>query len=216
MGIPAGLASLVLQSQAIFTALFAVVWLREPISTGQILALFISSIGLIVIGDSNGNSNMTAIGFGLTLGGAMCWALGNIVNRLIVKRGYQAGIGLVVWSAWLAVPPFLAASFAFEGTQRIVSGLMLFNWKTFAALLYLSLGASILGFGLWSRLLAKYPAALVTPMSLGVPVFGFASAAIFLGETINIQQSVGIALILSGLLFNTLGVRMKLFFRRLG
>ena len=108
------------------------------------------------------------------------------------------------------------ASFAFEGTERIVSGLMLFNWKTFTALLYLSLGASILGFALWSRLLAKYPAALVTPMSLGVPISGFVSAAIFLGESINTQQSVGIVLTLSGLLINTFGVRIKLFVRRLG
>ena len=216
---PAGLASLVLQSQALFTAIFAVLWLQEKINLAQMLALAISSVGLTVIGDSHGNSNMTAIGFGLSLAAATCWAAGNIVNRAIARRGHQTDIALVIWSAWFAVPPFLMASFVFEGGERMLASLVLFDWQTLAAVLYLSLLASIVGFGLWSRLLAKYPAALVTPLSLGVPVFGFASAALFLNEEINAQQGIGISLVLLGLLVNTFGSRFLLlvnrFFKRL-
>ena len=95
-----------------------------------------------------------------------------------------------------------------------MTGLALFDWQTLAALLYLSLLASIVGFGLWSRLLAKYPAALVTPLSLGVPVFGFASAALFLNEDISGQQGIGITLVLLGLLVNTFGSRFILLLNR--
>ncbi len=39
------------------------------------------------------------------------------------------------------------------------------------------------GYGVWAWLLARYPAATVAPLSLLVPVFGFAASALILGET---------------------------------
>lgn len=203
VGMPAGIASLVLQSQAIFTVILAVLFLRDGINSVQILALLAALVGLILIGHSFEHVELPMIGFGLTLIGAFCWAVGNIINRMIAQRGYRADVGLVVWSAWLASPVFFSLSWLFEGPKVITTSLLQVSWSTLAALLYLSIAASIIGFGLWGRLLSKYPASKVTPMSLAVPVFGIACAAYFLDETLSTNQLLGIGLVLSGLIVNS-------------
>lgn len=109
MGMPAGLASLVLQSQAIFTLLFSMVILKEQIKGTQVLAMLIAGAGLYIIASSGQSTNMTLIGFILTIAAAVAWGLGNVVNRVINQRGYQANVGLVVWSSWISILPFVDA-----------------------------------------------------------------------------------------------------------
>lgn len=212
-GMPAGLASLVLQSQALFTLIFAALILKEQIKPMQILAMLVAGSGLYIIGSSGVHSTtshlvMTGVGFGLTLAAAMCWALGNIVNRSINQRGYNANIGLVVWSAWIPPIPFLIASYYIEGPELMINSLVNIDISSILALLYLALMASIVGYSLWSYLLERYPAAQVAPLTLGVPVVGLTAAAIFLNETLSWQQGLGIALVLVGLLINSAGKRV--------
>ncbi|MCJ8320039.1 MAG: EamA family transporter [Colwellia sp.] len=212
-GMPAGLASLVLQSQALFTLIFAGLILKEQIKPVQVLAMIVAGLGLYVIGSSGGHSGasnmaMTAVGFGLTLAAAMCWALGNIINRSINQKGYSANIGLVVWSAWIPIIPFLIASYYLEGPELIINSLINIELSSILALLYLALIASIAGYSLWSYLLGRYPAAQVAPLTLGVPVVGLTAAAILLNETLSWQQGLGIALVMIGLIINSAGKRI--------
>ena len=216
-GMPAGLASLVLQSQALFTLIFAALILKEQIKPMQISAMLVAGSGLYMIGSSGAQSAtsqlvMTGVGFGLTLAAAMCWALGNIVNRSINQRGYNANIGLVVWSAWIPPIPFLVASYYFEGPELIINSLVNIDISSISALLYLALMASITGYSLWSYLLGRYPAAQVAPLTLGVPVVGLTAAAIFLNETLSWYQGGGIVLVMIGLLLNSTGECMLKFF----
>ena len=215
-GMPAGLASLVLQSQALFTLIFAVLILKEQIKPIQVLAMLVSGIGLYIIGVSDQQAAttymvMTGVGFGLTLAAAMCWALGNIINRSINQRGYNANIGLVVWSAWIPPVPFLVASYYFEGPQVILNSLINIELSSISALLYLALMASIVGYSLWGYLLGRYPIAQVAPLSLGVPVVGLTAASILLNETLLWQQGIGIVLVMIGLLINSMGGRVVSF-----
>jgi len=211
-GMPAGLASLVLQSQALFTLIFAALLLKEAIKPAQLISMLVAGIGLYIIGSSAENSQasivMTGLGFGLTIAAAMCWSLGNIVNRELNQRGYQANLGLVVWSAWIPPLPFLIASFYFEGSEVIVHSLRNIQLSSVIALLYLSVVASIVGYSLWSYLLGRYPAAQVAPLTLGVPVVGLTAAAFLLDEVISWQQGGGICLVLLGLLINSLGGKL--------
>jgi len=212
-GMPAGLASLVLQSQALFTLVFAAMILKEHIKPIQILAMLVAGLGLYVIGSSGGNSSasdmvMTGIGFGLTLAAAMCWALGNIINRSINQKGYSANIGLVVWSAWIPIIPFLAASYFLEGPEVMIKSLVNIQLSSILSLLYLALMASIAGYSLWSYLLGRYPAAQVAPLTLGVPVVGLTAAAVMLNESLSCQQGIGIALVMTGLIINSTGERV--------
>jgi len=202
-GMPAGLASLVLQSQAIFTLIFAALFLKEGIKPLQIVAMLVAGGGLYIIGATQQNTTMTGLGFGLTIAGAVCWASGNIINRLINQRGYQVDTGLIIWSSWIPPIPFLMASFYFEGQEQIIASIVGMQWTSFAALFYLAIAASIIGYTSWSYLLSRYPAAQVAPLTLGVPVVGLASASLLLNETMSDQQIIGIGLVLIGLLVNS-------------
>jgi len=210
LGMPAGLASLVLQSQALFTLIFAALLLKEQIKFAQILAMLVAGAGLILIATSSENTEMTAIGFGLSIVAATFWALGNIINRMINKQGYKAGLDLVIWSAWIPVVPFLLSSYIFEGPALIIESMKAFNWTSFMALCYLSVAASIIGYSLWSYLLDHYPAGQVAPLTLGVPIVGISASAFFLGESISMIQWVGSGCVLLGLLINAFGQKVTM------
>lgn len=213
-GMPAGLASLVLQSQALFTLFFAMLFLKEGIKSHQLLAILVAAAGLYFIADTTDSDQMSALGFGLTLAAASSWALGNISARAIGQKGYQSNVNLVIWSSWIPPVPFFIASWWVEGTDTIVHSLTHFSWTALGALLYLALVATILGYGLWGYLMTHYPAAQVAPLTLGVPVVGLSAAALLLNETLTSMQFVGIALVLAGLLINTFAGRLKAGFRK--
>ena len=213
VGMPAGLASLVLQSQAIFTLLFSLIILKEQIKANQVLAMLIAGAGLYIIGSSGQTSNMTLIGFAFTIAAAIAWGLGNVVNRMINQRGYRANIGLVVWSSWVAMLPFFLTSYIVEGEDAIKQSLLNLNWLSFVVLFYLAIAASIIGYSLWSYLLTHYLAGQVAPLTLAVPVVGMVSAVILLDESMSAQQIWGICIVMLGLLVNTFGSKLYQFLR---
>ncbi|MDF0604198.1 EamA family transporter [Neisseriaceae bacterium TC5R-5] len=206
-GMPAGLASLVLQSQIFFTFIFARVWLAEPWQRSQMLGLCLASCGLGLIGLSQGSS-MTALGFALTVAAASSWAVSNVVVRHIGKIGYQIPpLGLVVWSSLPLPIPFLLLSWALEGRQQIVMALTHFTGQALFAVCYLAFAASLFGYGLWSRLLSRHPAGKVATFSLLVPVVGLSAASLLLGERLSSQQAMGSLLLLAGLMVCVFGAR---------
>ncbi|OUS39085.1 O-acetylserine/cysteine exporter ['Osedax' symbiont bacterium Rs2_46_30_T18] len=202
VGMPAGLASLVLQSQALFTLIFAFLILKEQVRAPQVLAILVAGAGLALIGLSNNNGDMTVIGFTLTLVAACSWAVGNLVTRSISQRGYKADVNLVIWSAWVSCAPFFILSYFIEGPDLIIQTLVNISWVSVASLSYLALIATIIGYSLWSYLLSRYPAGQVAPLTLGVPVVGLASASVFLGEQISQLQLLGISIVMLGLVIN--------------
>ena len=201
VGMPAGLASLVLQSQAFFTLLFAVVLLGERFRLANLFGLLVAAGGLLLIG-SQGNGLMTLAGFALTLCAAAMWAMGNIVTR---KLGRVNLIGLVVWGSLVPPLPFFALSWLLEGPVVIEAALRAINLDTLLVLAYLAFGATILGYGLWSLLLSRYPASQVAPFSLLVPVVGISSSAWLLDERLSTLQLIGALLVMLGLLLNVFG-----------
>ncbi|HTO19425.1 MAG TPA: EamA family transporter [Pseudomonas sp.] len=204
VGMPAGLASLVLQAQAFLTLLFAVPLLGERVRTGQWLGLLVAATGLTLIGLQSGQG-MTLAGFALTLCAASMWALGNIVSRRI---GRVDILGLVIWGALVPPLPFLALSLWLEGLATLERALLGLDLTSLLAIAYLAFAATMLGYGLWGRLLSRYPASQVAPFSLLVPVVGLSASALLLGERLDTQQGAGVGLVLAGLLVNLYGARL--------
>ncbi|WP_286785503.1 MULTISPECIES: EamA family transporter [Pseudomonas] len=204
VGMPAGLASLVLQSQAFFTLFFAALFLSERIRPANLVGLVVAAGGLILIG-AEGDRSMTLAGFVLTIAAASMWALGNIVTRKVGKVNL---VGLVVWGSLIPPLPFFALSWMLEGPQTIETALRGISLDSILALVYLAFGATILGYGLWSRLLSRYPTGQVAPFSLLVPVIGLSSSAWLLGEHLSAVQVVGAAVVMLGLLINVFGARL--------
>ena len=204
VGMPAGLASLVLQSQAFFTLFFAALFLGERLRGSNLFGLLVAASGLVLIGLQGGQA-MTLAGFALTIAAASMWALGNVVTR---KLGKVNLVGLVVWGSLIPPLPFLALSLWLEGPELISQSLRSLSLDSLLVLAYLAFGATILGYGLWSRLLSLYPASQVAPFSLLVPVVGISSSALLLGERLGSLQMVGAALVMAGLLINVWGGRL--------
>ena len=213
VGMPAGLASVVLQAQAFFTLGFAAVFLRERFHAQNVVGLLIAAGGLALIGVQSmggGAQGMTIAGFVLTLCAACMWALGNIVTK---KVGKVDLVGLVVWASLVPPLPFLVLSYWMEGPQRIVAAVSGIGMTSVGAIVYLAFVATLIGYSLWSRLLSKYPASQVAPFSLLVPIVGLASASLLLGEQLTSAEIGGAVLVMGGLALNVFGGLVK---QRLG
>lgn len=203
-GMPAGLASLVLQAQAFFSLLFAAVLLGERVRPVHLAGLLVAAVGLAIIG-RGGDGTMTMLGLGLTLAASAMWALGNIVTK---KIGRVDLVGLIVWGNLVPPLPFLGLSLWLEGPQQITDALGHIGSHTLLALVYLAFVATLLGYGLWSRLLQRYPTGMVAPFSLLVPVVGLSSAALLLDERLTSIQWMGALLVMLGLGLNVFGARL--------
>ncbi|MBO1520544.1 EamA family transporter [Oceanisphaera pacifica] len=203
-GMPAGLASLVLQSQAFFSLLFAALFLGEQIKPVHLAGLMVAAGGLATIG-YGGDGTMTMLGLGLTLAASAMWALGNIVTK---KIGRVNLIGLIIWGNLVPPLPFLALSLWLEGPTQIIEALRHVGSNTLFSLVYLAFVATLLGYGLWSRLLQRYPTSMVAPFSLLVPVVGLSSAVWLLDEQLTLMQWAGAGLVMLGLGLNVFGLRL--------
>lgn len=208
VGMPAGLASLVLQSQAFFTLAIAALWLGEPLRWHNLAGMAVAAAGLALIGAgaaAHGAGGMTAAGFALTLCSAFCWASGNIVSK---KIGPVDLLGLVIWGALVPIVPFALLSLWFEGPARIAASLAHVSGMGVFAVCYLAFAATVFGYTMWGRLLTRYPASKVAPLTLLVPVVGLLSAHLLLGEALAPAQWAGAAVVMAGLLLNVFGARI--------
>lgn len=210
-GMPAGLASLVLQAQAFFTILLGAFAFGERLQGKQLAGITLAVFGVLVLIESSLNGQHVAVlGFMLTLAAALSWACGNIFNKKIMQlENRPAVMSLVVWSALIPIVPFLLASLMFDGPAAILQSLVAIDLTTILSLIYLAFIATIVGYGIWGSLLGRYETWRVAPLSLLVPVVGLASAALLLGETLNLLQLVGATLIMAGLYINVFGLRFR-------
>jgi O-acetylserine/cysteine efflux transporter len=203
-GMPAGLASLVLQAQAFFTLIFAALFIGERLRAASVLGLLVAAGGLTMIGlESDQATPLFAVL--LTLCAASMWAMGNIITR---RFGNIDLVALVVWGGLIPPLPFFALSLWLEGPAQIQQSLLGIGWKSVLSLVYLAFVATMLGYSLWSKLLSRYPAGKVAPFSLLVPVIGLSSSAWILGERLSALQWWGGALVMVGLLVNVFGPQM--------
>ncbi|MFZ5427279.1 MAG: EamA family transporter [Thermodesulfobacteriota bacterium] len=195
-GMPPGLASVVLQSQAFFTVIVAALALKERPSRRQGLGSLVALSGLALIGATAGTGGVTVLGFAMLLAAALCWSFGNILMR---GAGRADMLPLIAWLSLVPIAPLFGMSYVFEGPERIAFALTHLNAAGVGSVLYLTVCATVIGYGGWGKLLKIYPASTVAPFSLLIPVFGIACAWIVMGETFGSLRLAGMALILAGL-----------------
>jgi O-acetylserine/cysteine efflux transporter len=192
VGMPAGLASLVLQAQALFTVVFAAAVLRERPAASQWLGLAVAFGGLaLVAGGLQGDATPT--GFVLVIAAAAAWGVGN----LVLKRAAPADpLRFMSWICVVPPLPLLCLSLAFEGPSEIGEALSGVDLGGIGAVLYIAFAATTVGWALWARLMGLYPASMVAPFALLVPIFGLAFAALLLGEPVGARELIGVLLTL--------------------
>lgn len=200
IGMPAGLSSLVLQSQAFFTALFAAVVLGDRPGPRQVagMAVAFGGIGVIALEMPAGDS---LLGLGLVVAAAACWGVSNIIMKTAKAPDL---FRLMLWVSLVPPVPLFLLSLGMEGPERIVAALTGLSGMGIAALVYIAAGATLFGFAAWGFLLRSYPASQVAPFSLLVPIFGMTSSALVLGETLTAAKLAGAALVFAGVALTAL------------
>ncbi|WP_425464735.1 EamA family transporter [Nonomuraea terrae] len=191
-GMPAGLTSLVLQAQALFTVVFAVTLLGERLTARRVTGLAVAFGGLALVAYDFGVSGPVGA-FVLCVAAAAAWGLGNVVQR---RAAPPDSLRFMVWVSALSAPPLLVLSLALEGVPVLSP-----SWEGWLSLVYVAFVATLGGFGVWGFLLRRYDASTVAPYTLLVPVFGMSSAALVTGEPLSWLKIVAAALIVSGVLY---------------
>lgn len=195
LGLPAGLASVVIQGQALFTAVFGAVLLRERPGAWQAAGLVVAVAGLGVIGAERG-SGVPVLALVLVIGGAACWGGANVVTRAAHP---QRPLSLLVYSSLVAPAPLVGLSLLVEGPAADLAGMgHLIDGRVVLSTAYIVVLGTFAGFGAWYWLLGRYPSSSVAPFSLLVPVSGLTSAWLVLGEVPTTAQVVGSAVAIAG------------------
>ena len=207
LGMPAGMASVVLQTQAFITMLMAAALLGEKPQRWQWIGLTIAIAGLVLIGAAHGDgaSQMTLLGFLFTVGAAAMWASSNLLTRMAAKQGTYEPVSFIVWTSLFPIIPLLLLSLWLDGAAQMVQQLQAVGLRELGVIAYLALLSTLLGYGLWTRLLQRYAASTVAPLSLLVPVIGLLSAMLLLGEFPTAMQWLGTAGVLLGMVVNQFG-----------
>jgi O-acetylserine/cysteine efflux transporter len=215
IGMPAGVASVVLQSQVFFTFLFAALMLQETIRPRQIAGLIVATAGLLLVGGiSNKATAIAPAALLLTLIAAAFWAMSNIIIRKAAASAGAQGerldmLSLVIWTSLIPPLPLLALSLLLETPAAIVRALTGMSGTSVFAVAYLAFGATLFGYGAWSYLLSRHPASRVAPLSLLVPVAGLITARIILAEELTDSQWAGCLLVVAGLALASFGIPLR-------
>jgi O-acetylserine/cysteine efflux transporter len=201
LGAPTGLSSILLQSQAFFTAILAAAFLKERLSARSLVGMALAAAGLLLFALAGQVSGMTPPLLGMILGAAALWALANVVARTM--KG-TTGLSLMVWSSLFTPVPLALLSLAFEGPAAIGAAFSGLGWLTIAALAYLVILSTLYGYGQWNALIIRYGASRIAPFSLMVPAVSVVASALVFGERFGLADAVGAALVFAGLLVHAL------------
>lgn len=199
VGISAGLASLVLQTQAFFTAILGFLIFAERMSPRQIVGMVAAFLGIAVLGTELEAVRTTAAGLVLVLAAAFAWGASNLLMKAAKPRDV---LKLMVWISLVPPLPMLALSYGIEGPASITRALTAIDWVGVGAIFYVGIVSTIGAFAIWGHLLRRYDTARVAPFSLLVPIFGMTFSAIILDEVFTPTKILAIVLVLAGLTLN--------------
>ncbi|RLQ88066.1 EamA family transporter [Notoacmeibacter ruber] len=214
-GLPAGLASVVVQMQVFFTIAFSAMLMSEKISPMQALGALTAFAGIFAIGVGRA-SVAPLLPFALCLASAAAWGVANMIAKAMPNT---EPLPFVAWSSLVVPIPLFAVSAMVEGTTFGLPAHMP-SWPVIGSIAFLAWPTTVYAFTAWVFLLRAHSAARVTPFALLIPVFGLSGGAIAFGERLQMLSIIGICLIFAGLAVNVFGEathrRLRLIFGRPG
>jgi len=200
-----GIASLVVQTQVFFTIGLSMKLSGERVRAFQWFALLLATAGVAnILLHTDGTT--TPLGLALVLIASFSWAGGNMAAK---QGNPESMLAYVVWSSAFAIPPLFVLAFSLEGWDAAVAGVQRATLTTWGAVAWQSWGNTLFGYVAWGWLLARHPAATISPMALLVPVFGMGASALLLGEALPPWKLFSAALVMAGLALNLLWPRLR-------
>lgn len=197
----ASTAAVIIQLQVPFAALLSWLVLGETLGLLRLMGMGLAFGGIVIMG---GEPRIAAdpMGLILVLAAALVWALANIQVKFL---GPIDGFTLNAWMALLATPQLLLSSWLLEEGQW--QSLLNASWLGWGAILYMAVGVTIVGYGLWYRLLGRYPVSQLVPFTLLVPVIGVITGVVLLGEPLSARIAGGSAVTVLGVAVIVLPLR---------
>jgi O-acetylserine/cysteine efflux transporter len=194
-GVPVGLTSVIVQSQALFTIGLAAVLFGERPTPMQTLGIGIAAVGLLMICGTVGY-DFSIGAFAVLMISPICFAVGNIL-----LRGAR-GVPMFDLFAWLcltsAVPLFVLTLIA-NGPAPTWHALTHMSLTGLVCILVIGGISTSIAYWLWGRLLHDYAAAQVVPFALLVPFVGSAASSIVFGERFGPLRLAGMLTVIGGI-----------------
>jgi drug/metabolite transporter (DMT)-like permease len=198
----------VILNSAIPVLIILLGWLvyRETITRVQTFGVGVSLLGILAI-ISRGDPAVLATlqlnkGDLIVLFGMIFWAAYTVFLRM--KPAELPGFAMLACCGCVGVA-LLFPLMLFE--MLFLGGHVEFNPATVAAMLYVGIFPSFVGYVFWNRGVSQVGAAIAGIFLHLMPAFGALLAWLFLGERIHLFHVVGIALILAGIALTTRGHR---------
>jgi O-acetylserine/cysteine efflux transporter len=192
---PPGLASLLHQSQVVLTVIVSVIALRERPTRRQLIGIIVGMTGLaiVVIGHGQAAPWLPVV---ILLLGSLSWAIGNVLSR---RAKAASSLSLVVWSGLVVPIPAFLLSLLVDSPPVVFDAIAHLSWQAIVSTAYTALLASLVGYGIWNHLLARYPTSAVVPFTLLVPIVGIVAAWLLVNEQPTLPELIGGAVMLVGL-----------------
>lgn len=195
-GMPAGLASLVLQLQALFSLALAALLLGERPTRAQAAGAVVATAGMALLASGGAGGHLVITGMVMTVGAAAAWGLANVIIRASAET---RPLSMLVWSSLVPPLPLLGLSAVVDGPHDVVHAISHLTLRAVLAIGYVAYISTLVGFGLWNRLIGLYSVSRVAPFSLLVPIFGLTAAWVALAEPLTWRLAGCGVLVLAGL-----------------
>jgi O-acetylserine/cysteine efflux transporter len=204
-GVPVGLTSVVVQSQALFTIGFAALAFREMPTPMQAIGSGIATVGLLMISGTVGY-DFSAGAFAVLMIAPVSFAVGN----LLLRQARDAPMfDLFAWLCLVPPLPLLALALVTDGAQPTWNSLIHMSLTGLVCMLALGAVSTSIAYWLWGRLLRDYSAAQVVPFALLVPFVGAAASSIVFGERFGPLRLAGMVIVVCGIAVMLLSKRPK-------
>ncbi|OKO87939.1 multidrug DMT transporter permease [Bradyrhizobium sp. NAS80.1] len=204
-GVPVGLTSVVVQSQALFTIGFAAVAFGERPTAMQALGIGIAAAGLLMICGTVGY-DFSVAAFAVLMISPISFAVGNLLLR--GARGAPM-FDLFAWLCLISAVPLFALALVVNGPEPTWHSLIHMSLTGLICLLALGVVSTSIAYWLWGRLLRDHPAAQVVPFALLVPFVGSAASSIVFGERFGFLRLAGMLTVIGGIAVMVLARRSQ-------
>ncbi|MDG1414623.1 MAG: EamA family transporter [Alphaproteobacteria bacterium] len=202
-GLDAGIAALIVQLEVPFLVILGAVLLGEKPEARKWVGIVVAFIGVGLIANP-GTFQGDVWAVGLVIGGALSWALGQIMVRRMKDID---GLTVTAWTAVFAAPQLFVMSALFEeGQVQAVQQAKPIVWLAVA---YLGIVMTAFGYFLWNTLIRRHDVGRVAPFLLLLPLYASLGGMLFLGERPSLNSLLGGAVILAGVGIITLQRRTK-------
>jgi O-acetylserine/cysteine efflux transporter len=204
-GVPVGLSSVIVQSQALFTIAFAALVFREFPTPVQGIGIAIATIGLLMICGTVGY-DFSVGAFAVIMICPISFAIGN----LLLRRAHGAPMfDLFAWLCLTAAVPLIALTLISNGPEPTWHALTHASLTGIVCMLCLGGLSTSIAYWLWGRLLRDYPAAQVVPFALLVPFVGSGASSIVFGEKFEPLRLAGMITVIGGIAIMLLARRAR-------